>query len=375
MLDRGRDARTPRAPRPRAATYGTSSRQSRARGDRRRRGRPVGIGRAPSMRRRRSSNRGEARRRRAAGRPSGTPSASIVGRVRSRSSAGARRIRAGSAPTRRGRGRPCRRVASGAQRRAAVGEQDPRRSGSIGERQRRCAGVAPTCANAVEQRRLVRRARPSALHHDRARHRSGCAGRRPRRDVRLFAAARPGRRSADGVRVAPIAQSAVAPARRRRPVRARRPAVRPCSALFPPPNSVPKMPRTMSWPSRDVTTLPPVRIAVSIVFWRALAAAAAAFSSARAAVRPRARPRFWAASISFCWRCDLALDAGPASSSSCRSRWSGRRRPAWPRPGVAAIAASRAAAIRAVIRSWALSRSTVVPYLACSGLVAIRPRN
>ena len=39
-----------------------------------------------------------------------------------------------------------------------------------------------------------------------------------------------------------------------------------------------------------------------------------------------------------------------------------------------AAVARLAAAIRAVIRSWALSRSTVAPYLATNGLVAIRPR-
>ena len=36
--------------------------------------------------------------------------------------------------------------------------------------------------------------------------------------------------------------------------------------LRPPPKSVPKTPRMMSCPRREVMTLPPVRIAVSIVF-------------------------------------------------------------------------------------------------------------
>ena len=41
----------------------------------------------------------------------------------------------------------------------------------------------------------------------------------------------------------------------------------------------------------------------------------------------------------------------------------------------ASTAACLAEASRAVIRSWALSRSTVVPYLAWNGLVAMRPWN
>ena len=77
-----------------------------------------------------------------------------------------------------------------------------------------------------------------------------------------------------------------------------RPALPAPQRLLPPPNRVPKTPRTRSCPSREVTTLPPVRIAVSIVRWRARSAWRWAVASA---FRWRSATR-WAAAISLAWR-------------------------------------------------------------------------
>ena len=71
------------------------------------------------------------------------------------------------------------------------------------------------------------------------------------------------------------------------------------SGSLPPPKSVPKTPRMMSWPSRDVTTLPPVRIAV--VDRPLLGLGGVARRPSPAALRSRSAA-FWAAAISFAWR-------------------------------------------------------------------------
>ena len=101
-----------------------------------------------------------------------------------------------------------------------------------------------------------------------------------------------------------------------------------------------------SWPTREVTTRPPVRIAVSIVFCWALAASRWAFSCA---LRSRSAA-FWAAAISRAWRwisrCCWAgvIEFKPVAVVGST--------PARTAASVAAAAdAARAAAILAVIRS------------------------
>ena len=118
--------------------------------------------------------------------------------------------------------------------------------------------------------------------------------------------------------------------------------------------------------------MPPVRMAVSMVFCRRLGGArpppsprpaAAAPPRARRPSGPPRSPAAWRAISRCCWAGVIVfmpgrrrrVDAGP-------HRRLGRGLPRPRRAG-------------AVIRSWALSRSTVGPYLAWSGLAAIVPRN
>ncbi len=139
---------------------------------------------------------------------------------------------------------------------------------------------------------------------------------------------------------------------------------------LPPPNSVPKTPRMMSWPSREVTTLPPVRMALSIVFCWARAASRWAFSCGLALALGGLLGGGHLARLAL----DLALLLGRRHRVHAGRRRRVARRPA-SRPRPRPARRRLAAASRAVIRSWALSRSTVAPYLAWNGLVAIRPWN
>ena len=199
--------------------------------------------------------------------------------MRRPSTAAARRSRAGcrahAARSWSPVGRPARRRRAASVRRPRSGARPRSRSTASGGRAQRLARGARTPPAAAPSWAGPGAAR---LGPDDARRRSGC-----RKTVRP--------RPARAVSGSPTTRRPSAASRARRPVEvlgaprrvgpAGDAAERVVQRDFPPPNSVPKMPRTMSWPSREVTTLPPVRIAVSIVFWRAFAAAAAAFSSAR----------------------------------------------------------------------------------------------
>jgi hypothetical protein len=118
---------------------------------------------------------------------------------------------------------------------------------------------------------------------------------------------------------------------------------------------------------------PPVRIALSMDRWRSRATRD---RSAASALRSRSAAR-WAAAISRacrsisrrCWAGVIPIEGSTVLDPDPVAPPVGTPGPA------AAVAAALAAASLALMRSCALSRSTVDPYFAVSGLMAIRPRN
>ncbi len=154
-------------------------------------------------------------------------------------------------------GRPC------------VVEQEPRPGRVDGERQHD-ARSTPAAPEDLEERTLVRGTGTGRLEPDGAAIGRDAHRRRPRPHVRLLDRARdpaaearqlsrrPSRRPCLPDRIEPGPD----PGRDRLAIRSPAPRQRP----LPPPNRVPKTPRIRSWPSRELTTLPPVRMAVSIVF-------------------------------------------------------------------------------------------------------------
>ena len=242
-------------------------------------------------------------------------------------------------PGARGRGRRCRRAVSPAAsarrrrtgataapggRRAAAGRSRPAGAGTPRAAGPRRPGPGPDALNQTV----------AAIGRDAHR-------RRPRPDVRLLD--RPGHAAA---RAPPSVASiqASASARHAGSSQVRRPG-RDQRLSAPPPNSVPKTPRMMSWPSREVTTLPPVRMAVSIVFCCALAASRSAFSCGLALAL--GGPLGGGHLLRLAGDLALLLGRRHRVHPGRRRRW----HPAAPRHAAAWAAAAFAAAIRAVIRS------------------------